>query len=433
MWMGEKELEAAYDMDGAFNNVSLSLLRGASEPEVIQRLDALIEPYGGIGSYGRADQTSHRYLTDEMKGLRGMGLIAPAIFLSVAAFLLYVVLNRVISTQREQIAALKAFGYFNWEVGWHYAKFVLVIVMLGSVMGAATGARLGMGMTAMYTQFYRFPVFQFHFDGAVALLALGVSIGAAIIGSMGAIYHAASLPPAEAMRPEPPARFQPAIVERIGLQALFSQTARMVLRQLEHRPFKACMAAYGISLAVSVLVVGNFIEDATDYLIDFQFERVQRQDVSIMFVEPATPSARYEVSHLPGVMRSETFRVVPVRVRYQNRSRRTGLMGLESRRELFRLVDVDRGAVSPPPEGILMSDKLAELLGVAIGEKVTVEVMQGERQIVQVPVNAVIKEYAGTNVYMDMEALHRLLEEGDTVSARTWPSIPSLWTSCITN
>ncbi|HEX7010540.1 MAG TPA: hypothetical protein VF184_11190, partial [Phycisphaeraceae bacterium] len=103
-WMRREALAAAYDMEGAFNDVTLALAPGASEAQVIERLDELIEPYGGIGSYGREDQLSHRYLSDEIKQLRAMGLIAPSIFLSVAAFLLNVVVSRLIGTQREQIA-----------------------------------------------------------------------------------------------------------------------------------------------------------------------------------------------------------------------------------------------------------------------------------------------------------------------------------------
>ena len=134
-WMRERELAAAFDMDGAFNNITLQLMRGASEAEVVQRLDTLTEPYGGVGAYGRHDHLSHRFVTDEIRSLRGMGLIAPIIFLSVAAFLLNMVLARLIGTQREQIAALKAFGYTHFDVGWHYLKFVLVIATGGMVAG----------------------------------------------------------------------------------------------------------------------------------------------------------------------------------------------------------------------------------------------------------------------------------------------------------
>ncbi len=116
-WMGESPLADAYDMEGAFNDLSLSLMAGASADDVIERLDLLIAPYGGLGAYPRADQVSNWYLSEEFDQLRANATVVPAIFLGVAAFLLNVVLARLIGTQRDQIGALKAFGYFHWQIG----------------------------------------------------------------------------------------------------------------------------------------------------------------------------------------------------------------------------------------------------------------------------------------------------------------------------
>jgi putative ABC transport system permease protein len=146
-WMGDTELASAFDMRGAFNDVALTLGPGASEPEVLRRLDRLTEAYGGLGAFGRADQPSHKFVSNEINKLRGMAMVVPAIFLSVAAFLLNVVLSRLIGTQREQIAALKAFGYTRWEVALHYLKLVLLIVTAGGRPGRGGGgaARAGAG------------------------------------------------------------------------------------------------------------------------------------------------------------------------------------------------------------------------------------------------------------------------------------------------
>ena len=142
-YMGYEGLAAALDMDGAFNDVSLQLMRGASEPEVLRRLDEITEEYGGVGAYGRDEQVSHQYISDEIRQLRGMATVAPVIFLGVAAFLLNVVLSRMINTQREQIAALKAFGYSKFEIGMHYLQLILVIPIVGAALGTIAGAYLG--------------------------------------------------------------------------------------------------------------------------------------------------------------------------------------------------------------------------------------------------------------------------------------------------
>src|SRR5947209_2510 len=314
-WMGELDLSAAFNMQGAFNDISLSLMPGASEEEVLLRLNRLTAPYGGDGAYGRYEQVSNRYLSDEIQQLQAQGVIAPVLFLSVAAFLLNVVLSRLISTQREQIAALKAFGYSHWEVGLHYLKLVLVIVVVGVGLGASVGAWLGKGLTEMYTKFYRFPVFAYDFHPPIVLMALAVASAAAVLGTLGAVRKAVKLPPAEAMRPEPPAHFRPTILERLGLQRLFSPATRMVLRHLERKPWQAGLSVVGIALATSILVLGAFSEDAVFYLMDFQFRLSQRQDLTVTFIEPSSVRSLYAVKHLPGVHDCEPFRAVPARLR----------------------------------------------------------------------------------------------------------------------
>ena len=128
LWMARKPLASAYDMDGAFNDVTLTLGKGGHEQDSIDRLDELLKPYGGIGAYARKDQLSNRFLSEELKQQKTIATVFPVIFFGVAAFLLNVVISRLISLEREQIAGLKAFGYSNFAVGLHYTKLVLMIV-----------------------------------------------------------------------------------------------------------------------------------------------------------------------------------------------------------------------------------------------------------------------------------------------------------------
>jgi putative ABC transport system permease protein len=416
LWMNEPEMEAALDMEGAFNDVSLRLMHGASQEEVIRRLDLLLAPYGGVGAYGHESQTSARFVGDELKQLRAIAVVAPSIFFGVAVFLLNVVLTRIVGTQREQIAALKAFGYSNSDVGVHYLKFVLLITFVGGVLGVLIGEWLAQGMAEMYSQFYRFPVFQYRVNWNLPGLVLALSLFAAALGTVQPVLGAVSLPPAEAMRPAPPGKFKPTVIERIGVERLFSISARMILRELERRPLKSLLSSVGIGFAVAVLVMGRFGVDAFDYMIDFQFYLAQRHDIGVTFYDATSASAAFDVEHLPGVQRVETYRAVPVRLRSGHRTHRTAIMGLGPDRDLHRVLDVDERPVTLPLDGLALGDKLAELLGVALGGTVTVEVLEGKRPVIDVPVSAVFKEYAGTNSYMNKDALHRLLEEGPVLS-----------------
>lgn len=415
-WMGERQLEAAFDMEGAFNDLALTVMHGASEAEIISRVDRLLEPYGSLGAYDRSDQVSNRYISDEIKQLRSMGLVAPSIFLGVAAFLLNIVMSRLIGTQREQIAALKAFGYTKLEIGLHYLEFVLVVVAIGAAAGTLVGAWMGRGLTELYTQFYRFPTFSFQFDFRIVVLALLISGTAAVLGTLAAVRRGVKLPPAEAMRPEPPKTFRPTLIERIGMQRLFSQGTRMILRHLEREPLKSFLSCLGIAMAVAILVLGNFSEDALDYLMDFQFRRSQRQDMTITFVEPTSGGVVHEVEHLPGVVAVEPFRAVPVRLRFGQYSQRVSIMGLPRPSRLYQLLDANETPIKLPPEGLLLSDKLGRLLGVEAGDDVTVEVLEGERPRRRIPVAGLVADYSGLSAYAGLETVHRLMREGNAYS-----------------
>jgi putative ABC transport system permease protein len=424
-WMGETELTAAFDMEGAFNDICLTLESGASEPEVIRQLDRLLGRYGGLGAYGREDQPSHKFISNELQELRGMALVVPTIFLAVAAFLLHVVISRLVGMQREQIAALKAFGYTRAEVGWHYLKLVLLIVLFGMALGTVVGARLGRSVTELYTRFFHFPLFEFQVDGGVVVLAALVSGGAAAGGTLASVSRAAGLPPAEAMRPEPPARYRPTIIERLGMQCLLSPPVRMILRHLERQPVRTLLSILGIALAVAVLILGNFMVDALDYAMESQFSVAQRQDVSLAFLEPTGSRALSDIAHLAGVRHCEPYRSLPARLRFGHRSRRLGLMGLPTHGRLYRVVDIGRREVPLPAGGVLLSEKLAAVLAVRVGDLVTVEILEGRRPVREVPVTGLVADFAGVAAYMDIRAVNRLMEEGDVISGAFLAADPS--------
>jgi putative ABC transport system permease protein len=416
LWMSRDAMAAAFDLTGAFNDASLRLERGASFPDVLARVDQLLERYGGMGAYGRDDQVSARFLNDEIAQNRVSGTAVPAIFLGIAAFLLNIVLGRLVTTEREQIAVLKAFGYSNWVVGWHYLKFALVALLLGAAGGVGLGLRFATLTIARYAQFYRFPEFVFRLDWTALGLAVLVTLVAALLGAISAVRRAVRLAPAVAMQPEPPARFHGGLFERLRLDRALRVPGRLIARSLERRPIKAALSALGIALAVAVLLVGRFFVDAILRIADVQFRHVQRENLTVVLTTPRAADAVYELRHLPGVLRAEPFRSVPARLRATHHSRRGVVLGLESDGELRRLVDQEFRVTPLAPEGVLLTAKLAEILHVVPGDSVTIEVLEGARPVRRVPVVGAVNELLGLSAYMDAAALHRLLREGNTRS-----------------
>ena len=416
LWMGETALASAYNMEGAFNDVALALAAGASQADVIERLDLLLARYGGLGAYGRDEQLSHRFISDEIAQNRVTSTFVPGIFLGVAAFLLHMVLTRLTALQRTQIGLLKAFGYSNREVGLHYLKLALVTVLAGLALGGALGLYAGTWLREVYRDYYRFPRLAFEVSPHVLSLTLLIVLAAAGLGALGAVRRAVRLPPAEAMRPEPPASFHAGLLERTGLSARLPPSARMIARSIARQRGRSSLVVLGIGCAVGILVVGRFGLDAMSYMLQVQFQLVQRDDATVLFTEPESAGIRNEVARLPGVLGVEPFRTVPARLRFEHRTKRIDLTGLLPDGELRRLVDETLRPVQLPVSGVLLTRKLGELLRVKPGEAITASVLEGARPVRTLMVAGLVDEPVGIGAYMDLHALNALMREEGSIS-----------------
>jgi putative ABC transport system permease protein len=313
----------------------------------------------------------------------------------------------------------------------HYLKFALVAVLAGAGLGTPLGIWLGRGLAQMYQNFFRFPELTFRAGLPLLGWSIAISGGAACVGALSSLAAAVLMPPAEAMRPESPPRFHKGISEKLGLAGFVSLPTRMILRNLERRPWKAALTVVGMSFAVAILLVGFYFYDAIDQLVRVQFQSAQRDDVTVTLNEPHGEQARYDLQHLTGVTHSEPFRIAPIKLRFAHRSRRVGLQGLETDGDLRRVVDRNLNVAKVPGDGVLLTKKLAEILGVSIGDLVTVEVLEGARPIRKLNVTGIVDELIGLSAYMERGALNHLLREGSTVSGAYLSvdakSLPSLY------
>lgn len=415
-WMEHRALAAAMGMEGAFNSVTLKLYDDARMDEVLAQVDRILEPYGGLKAVPRKDQVSHWFITNELTQLQTMGYFIPVIFLIVAIFLLNMVIARLIQAQRQQIAILKAFGYSNWAVGLHFLKVVLFIVAFGSVLGTFVGAWLGRNLTAMYTLFYKFPYLDYFLSPKIVVQGLGLGVVSALLGTFRSVRKAVTLPPAEAMKPQPPDQYRPTLVEKVGLGRWLSPQLRMVLRHLERHPLRTGLAVFGMSLSVAVLILGRFNADSIERMMFVQFSETERQDVSVFFREPRNFRAFYELSHMPGVRKVEPLRSVPVSMKSAHFKRQTQIIGLDRSPDLMRPIDHELRPIRLPEYGLLMGRKLAEVLHLGVGDWVEVEVLEGRRAKLRIAVAGLVDEYLGSNVYMNLSRLNQVMNETRTIN-----------------
>ncbi len=399
LWMTRPTLASAFQLEGAFNEVSLLLQPDASKPSVLDAVDRLLSPYGGDGAILRKDQLSNKILIGELAQLQALAGMVPMVFLGVTAFLVNMVLGRLITLQRPEIAALKAMGYTNGELRRHFAGLVAVVLLPGSVVGLFGGWWLGDLVLGLYASVFRFP--DMRFDLSLPLVAAGMlmSGGAALIGALVAVRAAVRLPPAEAMRPPAPAIYRRSVVERLGLSALFGPNAMMIVREVERRPLRTLLSAVGIAGALALVVLGRFGIDSLDRYLEGILRREQRQDLAVSFARPVPPRALRELASIPGVRKVEGLRAMPVRIRFEHRVRDTVLIGMRPDTTLRRLVERGGREVALPPEGLLVTAKLGEVLGLRVGDRPELEIREGARPVVRPVVTGFVNESVGLQVY----------------------------------
>lgn len=416
IWMSEDSLAAAYDVDGAFNEALVALERGAEPRAVIAQLDRLLDKYGGTGAYGLDDQFSNRFITEEISGLRASSRSVPPVFMAVAAFLLYIVISRMISAERMQIGLLKAFGYNSVEIGLHYFKLVIIISAGGAAIGCALGVLSGQGMAGIYQQYYKFPFLLFEVDPRSFILATGTSVLAASAGGLIVLRRVFELTPAVAMRPPAPTDYSGTAQLISVLKRFLDQPTRMVIRRIARRPMRSLTAIIGLSAGMGISVAMLGVMGGFDKSVEQTFSVIDRSDSTVSFVEPFGPQTIYALKQLDGVIEVEPFRIVPVIFRNGVRSHRGELSGYVSEPRLNRPMRDEDTAIVIRSDGVVLSSGLARKLDIRPGDRLTVEVREGRRPVLELPVAGISETLIGAPAYFELSALNAALKEPGRVS-----------------
>ena len=416
LFMPIRQLRGMFDMTGAFNQVSLATMRGVQTDRIIDQLDRLLAPYGGSGAIDREDQISNAFLDAELNQLAGMAKVIPPVFLLISAFLVNMIISRLIALEREQIGLLKAIGYSNLDISLHYIKLVVLISIVGLCIGLVAGVWLGEGLTRLYASFFSFPFLIFIQSPDIYLIAAGVSVAAAVAGAAKAIFSATRLPPAVAMRPAAPVVYRSVLAQKKIRIPFLTQMDIMAFRHLLRWPMRSMLTTLGTALSVALLVSALFSFDSIDYMIDSIFFKTNRQDATLNLVSAQSSSIQFDVAVKEGVLNAEPFLVTSVIARNRNLESRMVLNGIEPASQLSQVLDIDGNAFRIPESGIVLSEFVSRKIGVGVGDMLELELLEKNHRKVRVPVIATSQNYIGLTAYMDLRALNRLLRNGDHIS-----------------
>jgi putative ABC transport system permease protein len=419
LWVPEKFAEDAKNMQAACNNIVGTLDDPESAERVLDAAADLLKPYGVYAKTSREHQVSNRFISDEIQGLGVQARVLPAVFLGVAALVIFIVLNRMVRNERTQIGLLKAYGYGNVTVAIHYMQYALFQSMLGAIGGFIAGQWLASGMIRLYVRFYTFPILRSRIYPDVLVESMGIAVFFSLLGAAMAAYRAARIHPAESMRPGSPRRGRHTIFERYpALWRRLSFTWKMIVRNVSRNAFRAGLNVFGVMISTAQLIVGFYAIDAVTYVIDFQYQMTQRQDATVSFFFERGKDALHETERLPHVREAEPLLQYPFEMRNGWHKKNAVIVGLSRDGNLQRLLDTEDRRVDVGEAGLVLSSALAKALRVGVGDEVELKPLMGKvTKEKRVPVSRVVEQFLGMSGYMNIEALSRVLDEPYTMNA----------------
>ncbi len=406
--------EEVFGFDGAANQV-LGLLTPemrAHPDELLRTAERKLKPFGVFSVTPLRDQPSHRFLTDEIRGIGTFAGLMPIIFLAVAALVLNVLLMRLIDQQRVVIGTLKGLGYSNAELFWHFTKFSGIIGLVGGFVGWGLGYYMGGVMTARYQMMFEFPELKSNVYPDLYLVGLAIGMSCSLIGSIRGARQALSLQPAEAMRSKPPSKGGRIWLERIpALWSRLSSGWRMVLRNMIRHRARTIVGVFAAAMGAGVLSCGLLLQASMNYLIDFQFSKIDCSEIDLSFKDERSIDSVADALRLPGVEHAEP--VLDVACEFFNGPyRRKGVIrGLLPNARLTVPRDVTEERIPIPQVGVTMTRKLAELLHLKPGDMLEFEPVKGLRERCRVPIVTLADSYMGLTVYADINYLSKLIDE----------------------
>lgn len=410
LWMPEEAAAAVMDMSGAVNDVTLRLTREADPRAVILALDRLLDPYGGTGAHERDRQGSHAFLDSELQQLSAMAAWLPPVFLIVAAFLVNMVLARLIALERAQIGLLKAIGYARRRIAAHYLMLALLIGGIGIGFGWGFGWWMADAMIGLYGDFFHFPFILRDFGTQALAVSALLGLGAVLLGGLRAVWSSLRLPPAEAMQPPAPPSYARGRADRVLALMRLRQTTMMIFRSILRWPGRAMITVFGVSASVGVLVMSYSMFDAVERLASSLFDQANRQQVTIALAQAQSEQAVLDARVLPGVRRAEGSYAMPVRLTHGHRSRLSAMQAHFAGATLVRLIDDAGRVVRPPTEGLVLPVILARALDVRPGAMLRIEMLDAPRETLVLPVTAVIDQGLGQEAHIAAPALFAAMD-----------------------
>lgn len=415
----QQQAQQLLGMKGQINQILLEFTPGADEQEVTAEVEEILRPYGVVASYGRKYQISHAVLQAKLDGIGSVALYLPVIFLAIAAGIQMIILRRMIKIQRTQIGVMKALGYDNFQIIFHYTCYAWAVSLLGAIVGIILGTILAGGISELFAQYFNLPGGLKTFDirtienGLLLCLVIGTVAG--VVGSQGVLR----IQPAESMRPEPPPSTGQSFLEKwSGLWSRLSPQWKMTWRNIGRNRGRFMVTISGVIFAVCLLIIAFFYNDVVDYMLQKFFYEGETYNITVRFDTLINDSELININHLDGVQKIEPFIEMPVKIYFRDQSADEVLLAYPEDMTMKKLQDESGAIIKVPSDGMVINQRTADKLGIKVGDQVEVDTMlpYGPTHKDIIPIVGDTRQLFGGGSYINLERANRLLQESHAVS-----------------
>ena len=419
MYFTEDFLRKSCNLEGAYNQL-LGLAFDNSKTALRNTLSLItrnLDAYGVLNTTPRHQQPSVQFLRDELKGLKVTATTMPVVFLAVGALVLNVLLGRMVAQERTVIGTLRALGYTRGQIRNHYLAFGVTLGAAGGLLGVLLGLYIESWMLKAYRQVFALPDIRAHLYWDIMIVGFAISTVFAILGTLKGVQRAADLEPAEAMRPAPPEIGGAILIERV--QWLWRRTTfrwKMILRTVFRNPFRSLVSVFSSLIAAALVISAFALNDALHYLMNYQFAKIAHEDVTVSLREPRGATAIEDVRNLPAESYVEGQLAIVCDMTHGPFTKRTGVTALPFHNRLCTPLDSEGDPIVMPPEGLVLTTKLAEILHARVGDVIRLRPLVGRRETTRAPIVAVVNTFLGMGAYAEIGYLSRLIGEVRSVN-----------------
>jgi putative ABC transport system permease protein len=417
VYIKESSLKEMIGTEGLYNEVHVSFKDSSNSEAAVKNIEEVLKPYGFITGVSRKDQLSNTMISNEIEEMKEIAVMFPALFLGVAAMIIYIMLRRIISNQRTSIGVMKALGYKNKRILWHYMLYALLIALIGFIPGTVLGMGLGMLLTTMYNKIFSIPVMKVNLYGDLFAFGTLLSIVFCLTAGYNAAKRVLKIEPAEAMRSEAPAKGRRIMLENIKfIWNRLSFGTKMSIRNIFRNRKRALLTAFSTSLTIMFIMVALFFMDSINYILKAHFTKFQKQDYKISYSKPETLEELRKLEKINGIEKKEPILELPSELKRNGKKEDTLIIGLSKNSSLYSLFDEEKRDVAVPKEGILVAETLADRLALKAGDTIAITLFGAEKLEKNIKVSGIVKQYAGFNCYMNIEELQALTGLKDSLS-----------------